>query len=182
MGFGREGVHREKANHSKEIRLAEKAECTWQSSLPWAARSVSRAPLQQGEARWAKQKCAWAFPTITCMSLCGLGHECLGRRKGWGHGEGCAMTSISFSEVWPGSLYGRCHRYMHAYWWMSALLSQVTLCTVHAHPMLGGTSHSHRAISMHPRTSKGWTEVATGIFSIVTTHPAEGQFSCLCKL
>ena len=88
-------MHREKVNHSKEIRLAEKAECSWQAFSPVGEQVCQQSSPAKGGgpvARPAKEKRAWPFPTIACVSLCSLGTECMHRSKGSGRGEGHAVT------------------------------------------------------------------------------------------
>lgn len=69
-----------KPSHSKDIRLAEKAERSWKAFAPMGEQVLSaELPCQRQRPRGkvSKEQRAWPFPSIACMSLCSLGSACM---------------------------------------------------------------------------------------------------------
>lgn len=115
MGFGREGVHREKkVNHSKEIRLAEKAECSWQVSVPVGEEVCQQSSPAKGEVWWQGEQRRNALgpspPPPACPSAIWRMSAWTGARGATSHGEGHAVSSTA--SVGSGqTACGRCYRH-----------------------------------------------------------------------
>lgn len=175
-------MHNEKGNHSKEIRLAEKAECSWQAFPPVGEQVCQQSSSAKGRglaARWAKEKCAWPFPTITCMSPCYLENECMDRSGGSGHGEGCAITSIaSVRSGQAASTVGVADT--DAHWWMSTLLWQSPYAP-YAHTPCSKAHHT--VTEQFPSTLEHLKDEPKGLQGSFLLPPfIQLKLSCLCKL
>lgn len=68
-----------KPSHSKDIRLAEKAERSWKAFAPMGEQVCQQSSPAKGRPRGkvSKEQRAWPFPSIACMSLCSLGSACM---------------------------------------------------------------------------------------------------------
>lgn len=117
--MGGRGVHRGKKktnNHSKEIRLAEKAELSWQA-CPAVAEQVCRQSIPaKGRslvARQAKEKCAGPSPTSPAcpFAIWEMDAWTGARAQGVRPQRRMSCDQHGFSEVQPGCLYGRCYRH-----------------------------------------------------------------------
>lgn len=99
MGFGREGecVWGKNPTVPKKSGLQKKQSTPGKPSLPWVSRSVSRAPLQKGEALWQGEQGAMhvVLPQHHLHVPLYLGSGCMSGSMGSGPGAGCALTSMA---------------------------------------------------------------------------------------
>lgn len=109
--WGGRGCTGIKPNHSKEIRLAGKAECSWHAFPPVGKQACQQSSPVKGKGLVSKGQTRLALPHHRLHVPLQSGAWIHGQEQGVRPWRRMCHNQHGFGEVQSGSLYGRC--YMH---------------------------------------------------------------------